>query len=75
MKSRTPPYFTEKDVPRLLDGEDPDIRREAEEVAGVDWLVTPNIRLGGRTPEQAIQDNQEFWVRDILRSIKSGGFS
>jgi uncharacterized protein (DUF2384 family) len=44
-------------------------------VAGPGWLTTPNSRLGGRTPEQAIQDNQTFWVRDILRSIKYGEFS
>ena len=75
MPRSSPPYFDENDIPRLLDGEDPDIRKEAERVAGADWLKTPNSRLGGRTPEQAIQANQTFWVRDILRSIKYGEFS
>ena len=75
MPKTSPPYFDENDIPHLLDGEDPDIRKEAERVAGPDWLKTPNARLGGRTPAQAIQDNQTFWVRDILRSIKYGEFS
>jgi hypothetical protein len=75
MPKTSPPYFDENDIPHLLDGEDPDIRKEAEQVLGPDWVKTPNSRLGGRTPEQAIQDDQTFWVRDILRSIKYGEFS
>jgi hypothetical protein len=35
----------------------------------------PEFPAGGRTPKQAAQDNQTFWVRDILRSIKHGEFS
>ena len=75
MPKQTPPYFDKSEIPPLLDGEDPDIRREAEAVAGADWLTTGNARLGGRTPEQAIRDGDEFWVRDILRSIKYSEFS
>lgn len=75
MKSRAPPYFGEHDIPAPLDGEDADIRREAEKVVGPGWLTEPNARLGGRTPEQAIKDKQEFWVHELLRSIRYGEFS
>ena len=34
MKRRTPPYFGGHDIPAPLDGEDADIRREAEKVVG-----------------------------------------
>jgi hypothetical protein len=52
-----------------------DIRREAEEVAGADWLGQPNARLGGRTPEEVIRAGHEEVVRDLLRSIRYVGVS
>lgn len=58
-----------------LDDENPDIREEAQEVAGDGWMNEPNDRLGGRTPEEAIVQGEEVLVRDILRSIKHIGVS
>jgi hypothetical protein len=75
MTNSVPPYFSDSDVPPPLDGEDPDIRKEAEQVAGPDWLKTPNPRFGGRKPEEVINDNKGYWVREVLRSIKYGEFS
>jgi hypothetical protein len=69
------PYFGADDVPPLLDGELEDIREEAKEVCGLDWLVTPNARFGGRSPQEIIDAHQEYWVRDVVRSIKHGDFS
>jgi Protein of unknown function (DUF2384) len=57
------------------DDEHPDVREEAREVAGDGWMNAPNDRLGGRTPEQAIDAGEEVLVRDILRSIKHIGVS
>ena len=57
------------------DDEHPDVREEAREVAGDGWMNAPNERLGGRTPDQAIDAGEEPLVRDILRSIKHIGVS
>jgi hypothetical protein len=59
----------------LLEGEKEDVRQEAIDVAGEEWLYSQNIRFGGRTPMDVIRDDQEEWVRDVLRSIKYVGFS
>jgi hypothetical protein len=59
----------------VLEGEKEDIRQEAIDVAGEEWLYSKNVRFGGRTPMDVIHDGQEWWVRDVLRSIKHIGFS
>jgi uncharacterized protein (DUF2384 family) len=60
---------------QLLDGENPDIREEARDIAGEQWLHEPNSRLMGRTPEELIGSPQEVLVRDVLRSLKHIGIS
>jgi hypothetical protein len=44
------------DLP-LFGGENPDLRQEARDTIGEWWLKEPNIRLGGRTPEDLINEN------------------
>jgi hypothetical protein len=75
MSSNKGPHFKASNVPPLTKDELPDIRRKASEVCGPDWVVTPNARFGGRSPKEIIDANQEFWVRDVIRSIKHGDFS
>jgi hypothetical protein len=36
---------------------------------GREWLETPNVRLRGRTPEQAIADSDLLAVRNVFYSI------
>jgi uncharacterized protein (DUF2384 family) len=74
MPAKSRPFFTSDDV-RPSKGELADIKREAREVCGADWLITPNTRFGGRSPLEVIDSNQAFWVRDVVRSIKHGDFS
>jgi hypothetical protein len=62
------------DLP-LLEGENQDLRQEARDVIGEWWLKTPNVRLGGRTPDDVISAHRGAWVRDIVRSIKHIGIS
>jgi hypothetical protein len=57
------------DLP-LLEGENPDLRREARDTIGEWWLKVPNVRLGGLTPEDLINQNRGARVRDIVRSVK-----
>ena len=66
-KSRNP--LDAPDLP-LFDGENPDLRQEALDIIGEWWLKEPNIRLGGRTPEELINENRGARVRDIVRSVK-----
>jgi uncharacterized protein (DUF2384 family) len=60
------------DAPDLppLEGENPDLWQEARDTFGEWWLKEPNIRLGGRTPEDLIKENRGAPVRDIIRSVK-----
>jgi uncharacterized protein (DUF2384 family) len=69
------PYFSAGDSAELVEGELRDIRSEAERVCGADWLITPNVRFGGQSPIEVISAGKEYWVRDVLRSIKHGDFS
>jgi len=62
------------DLP-LLEGENEDLRQEARDVIGEWWLKTPNVRLGGRTPDDVISAHRGALVRDIIRSIKHIGVS
>jgi hypothetical protein len=57
------------DLP-LFEGENPDLRQEARDTIGEWWLKEPNIRLGGRTPEDLITENRGARVRDMVRSVK-----
>ena len=56
----------------LFAGEKRDVRAEARRVLGEEatvWLREPNIRFGGKSPEEIIEIGEEFWVRDVLRSF------
>jgi hypothetical protein len=57
------------DLP-LFEGENSDLRQEARDTIGEWWLKEPNIRLGGRTPEDLINENRGARVRDIVRSVR-----
>ena len=69
------PYFRADNVRPRSEDELPNIQQEASEVCGPDWLITPNARFGGRSPKEIIDAKQEFWVRDVIRSIKHGDIS
>ncbi len=56
----------------LIEGENPDIRREAYEVAGEDWIHLHNDLLGS-TPEELIRRGRIDLVRDALRLIRFAG--
>ncbi|MBV9015962.1 MAG: DUF2384 domain-containing protein [Alphaproteobacteria bacterium] len=62
------------DLP-LLEGEGPDLRKEAVAVFGEAWLTRRNVRLGGRTPLELIEKEQGARVRDIIRAAKYIGVS
>jgi hypothetical protein len=47
MPKTSPPYFDENDIPHLLDGDDPDIRKEAEQVVGPDLGEDPEFPAWG----------------------------
>ncbi len=66
--------FDQPDLP-LMEGENPDLLREAEAVAGSAWIDQPNSHLGGDIPRQLIKQGRGAAVRDILRTIKYIGFS
>jgi Protein of unknown function (DUF2384) len=61
-----------KSTGRLFEGESRDIYEEVRRVLGSDdgsvWLREPNVRFGGKAPQDIIKAGQEFWVRDVLRS-------
>jgi Protein of unknown function (DUF2384) len=57
------------DLP-LFEGENPDLRQEALDTFGEWWLKANNTRLGGRTPDELIQEERGARVRDIIRSVK-----
>ncbi len=62
----------------IYEGEHDDIHEEVRRVLDTEadgWLHEPNVRFGGRTPEQVIQDGEQYWVRDVLRSYEHGGMS
>lgn len=59
----------------LFPGELPDVESEAVEVFEAAWLKSPNLRLGGRTPSQAIGDQDGWLVRNLLREAKHGCLS
>ena len=45
----------------------------AEVIAESDqWLNFPNDQLGGKTPQEQIDDGREVLVRGLLRAIKHG---
>src|SRR4051812_43301034 len=56
----------------IYEDESRDIYAEVWRVLGegnaTEWLQEPNTRFGGRTPQQVIEDGEEHWVRDVLRS-------
>jgi hypothetical protein len=62
------------DLP-LLEGEKENIREEAIDVAGKQWLYEPNAYLGGQSPEQVIEAGRPGLIRGFLRTIKYVGFS
>jgi hypothetical protein len=62
------------DLP-LLEGENSDLRQAACETIGEWWLTEPNVRLGGRTPDEVINEKRGAHVRDLIRSIKYIGVS
>ena len=66
--------FDQPDLP-LMEGEDPDLFREAEAVAGSAWIDQPNSHLGGDIPRHLIEQGRGAAVRDVLRTIKYIGFS
>lgn len=66
--------FHQPDLP-LMEGEDPDLFREAEAVAGSAWIDQPNSHLGGDIPRHLIEQGRGAAVRDILRTSKYIGFS
>ena len=60
-----------KSLGPLFEGEKQDVHAEVRRVLGEEaamWLREPNIRFGGKSPEQIIETGEEFWVRDVLRS-------
>jgi hypothetical protein len=59
----------------LLPDEDPNLRAEILNIVGEEWLYAKNIHLQGRTPAELIGTRDEFQVRLLLRSIKSGDLS
>ena len=62
------------DLP-LMEGEDPDLFREVEAVAGSAWIDQPNSHLGGDVPRRVIEQGRGAAVRNVLRTIKYIGFS
>jgi Protein of unknown function (DUF2384) len=62
------------DLP-LLDGENADIRQEAIDVVGEEWLTAPNAYFGGATPDDVIDSGHVYLVRNSLRIIRHVGFS
>ena len=58
-----------------MDGEDANLIREAEAVAGAGWVDLPNAHLGGDIPRELIEHGKGAAVRDLLRTIKYIGFS
>lgn len=53
----------------------PDVESDAVDVFGAAWLKSPNLPLGGRTPLQAIGDQDGWLVRNLLRETKHGCLS
>ena len=58
----------------LFNDEERDLKKEVEKiVADPDtWLNTPNDRLGGQSPINLINTDEEPRLRDLIRSIKHG---
>jgi hypothetical protein len=72
--SKVSTIFHQPDLP-LMEGEDSDLVREAEAVAGPAWIDRPNSHLGGDIPRRVIEQGRGAAVRDLLRTIKYIGFS
>lgn len=67
-------FLDAPDLP-LFEGENTDLRQEARETFGEGWLKEPNLRLGGRTPDEMIKEKLGARVREIIRSAKYIAFS
>jgi antitoxin Xre/MbcA/ParS-like protein len=61
----------------LLPGENPDIRVDVHRLLqnADEWLETPNSNFGGRAPIELIGTNEEFLVRETLRSAVYSGMA
>ena len=63
--------------PVLLPGENPDIKVDVRRLLqnADEWLETPNSNFGGRAPIELIGTNEEFLVRETLRSALYSGMA
>lgn len=58
-----------------LEGEWEDIRREAMELFGENWLSEPNANFGWKTPNEVIDLGYAYLVRNNVRLVKYVGSS
>lgn len=58
----------------LFEGEKADIFEEVRTVVldPVTWLNQPNDQLGGKRPQDLLDQGDEDAVRDLIRSIRHG---
>ncbi len=58
----------------LLPGEPADIVLDAASIVADTerWLDTPNIQLLGRSPREMIGTEDEWLLRNLIRSVKHG---
>lgn len=69
------PYYSAEDLGPLWEDEHPDIVEDIKEMfpdAWMEWITSPNIRFGSKTPLEIIQQGKAHWIREVLRSIKCG---
>jgi hypothetical protein len=53
----------------LLPGENPDLRDEILKTIGEGWLFSKNLWLDNRPPVELIGTDEEFRVRNMVRSF------
>lgn len=74
-----PPYYGEDDIGPMWDDEVADIYEDIRMTIGEtfadEWLNSPNMHFGLKTPAEIIQSGKHYWVRMVLRSIRLGTFS
>ena len=72
MRYLLPGESPDGDLP-LLEGEKRDLREEAAEVVGEEWLSTPNVNFGWKTPDEVIKLGYAYLVRNNIRLMKYVG--
>lgn len=73
MPAVTEPYHDPREP--LLPDEDSDLGAAIARDIGEEWLHEKNLRFGGRAPFELIGTDEEYKLRNLLRTLTNAGIS